>query len=67
MTLYDFLVEQMGEHAESACNNLIGDDNEFYKDLGRIDMCDHIIKTLSDENLKMEVKTRHNALSSYKE
>lgn len=66
MTLYEFLIEQKCEHVKSAFDKLIGNGEEFYKDLGRIYMCDHIFKVLSDESLKMEVKTRHDTLSNSK-
>lgn len=61
MTLYEFLVDQMTTQVKMAIDNF-GNNNEFHKHIGRAEMCDELIKMLSDDTLKMEVITRHERL-----
>ena len=61
MTLYNLLVDQVSTEAKLAVDN-IRDSKEYYKGLGRIEMCDKLFNMLSDDTLNMEVTTRHEAL-----
>lgn len=61
MTLYKFLIDQMAKYASESMHN-IRDDKEFYKSLGKCEMCKTLINELSDETLKTEVITRHESL-----
>lgn len=57
MTLFDLLIDQVSTETKLAVDN-IRDNKEFYKGLGRMEMCDKLVSMLSDDTLKMEVTTR---------
>lgn len=57
MKLYELLTFAETIYIDKAYHD-IRDDKAFYKALGRVDMCDELLKLLSDEILKMEVETR---------
>lgn len=61
MTLFDLLSDQVLTEHKSAVDN-IRDTKEFYKGVGRIEMCSRLLAMLSDDTLKMKVTTRHEAL-----
>lgn len=61
MTLYDLLSNQISVEAKVANDNFFNND-EFYKALGGVKMCSKLITMLSDDTLKMEVMSRHDAL-----
>jgi hypothetical protein len=62
MTLIDLIQKQSEKYMEQAVYYLNRSDKEFYKSIGRVDMCNDLCKMLSDETLKMEVKTRYDVL-----
>ena len=64
MTLFDFLQKQSKIHMDQAFYYLNRSDNEFYRSLGHIDMCNKMCELLSDETLKMEVKTRTEVMNT---
>lgn len=61
MTLFDLLIDQVLTETKLAVDN-IRDTKEFYKGLGRVEMCNRLVNMLSDDTLKMEVTTRYEAL-----
>lgn len=68
MTLYDLLVELKSESLKNGFDLIRDlDEKEFYKTLGRIDICNKIFELLSDETLNVEVKTRHSVMKKNEE
>lgn len=62
MTLYEVLVELKIKYLRGAIDTFVTDDTEYYKNIGRMDMCNKIFELLSDETLNVEIKTRSDML-----
>ncbi len=62
MTLYELLVELKTRYLREAIDTFVTGDTEYYKNIGRMDMCNQIFELLSDETLNMEIKTRSDML-----
>ena len=62
MTLYQFLIEEEWKYTGKTIDTMFGTDKEYYKNVGRYEMCGLLREALSDETLNMEVKTRAEVL-----
>ena len=61
MTLYDFLRDKELDHLGLAFK-YFKNDKEFNRHMGASNACVDLIDTLSDETLRMKVKTRSEAI-----
>lgn len=62
MSLYELLVELKTKYLREAIDTFVTGDTEYYKNIGRMDMCNKIFELLSDETLNMKIKTRSDML-----
>lgn len=63
MTLYQLLVDKMLDHASNAIRNIFADKYKSSEYFGRSQMCDELIKLLSEETLRTEVLTKEEELT----
>ena len=61
MKFWEILVEENAKAFNSAMN-IMGNNKEFYKHLGRIEILNELCTKLSDETLNMNVKLRSEVL-----
>lgn len=63
MTLYQLLVDKMLDHTSNSIRNIFTDKDKSSEYFGRSQMCDDLIKLLSEETLKTEVLTKEEAIA----